>query len=542
MVYAFDSTTNLPKTGDAANITAYVSKDWGTVTVLGDTSATEMDATNAKGFYLFDATQAETNAEVLMVSAKSSTANIVVIGAPAVIFTLPTTGVLAPATLGRVAVVDASGLIDSNAVKIGPTGAGTAQTAADAGSLVAKFAGITVLAQWLGLLAGKQVGNSTARTELRATGAGSGTFDETTDALEALRDRGDAAWTGGGGSIVGVDNIGQFTRKYNTLSVTGTTAIRFQVGKVGGGYALAADWTPATGDVKRSLDGAAEGNVTNLPSYVAGAWEWIPTAAELSCKQLTLRIADAATKVISDGWLVVLTFGDPTNAFFPDDFSATAGVAQTGDSYAIINDGTNGNAAIKTAVAGVQSDTDNIQTRIPAALTTNGNMKSSVMEFLATALTETSGQIAAAFKQFFNIGSPTGTVNLTPTTTNLTTNNDKTGYTLSAAGIQAIYDFAASLLTTASSIGKLLKDFLSASTAQTGDAYGLLNGAQTEPAAVPASNASPVVKIGYVFAKMRNKRLTTATTDKLRNDGDSADIASATISDDGTTFTKTKDA
>jgi len=57
------------------------------------------------------------------------------------------------------------------------------------------FSGITSLAQWLGLLAGKQTGNSTARTELRATGAGSGTFDETTDSAEALRDRGDAAWT-----------------------------------------------------------------------------------------------------------------------------------------------------------------------------------------------------------------------------------------------------------------------------------------------------------------------------------------------------------
>lgn len=59
----------------------------------------------------------------------------------------------------------------------------------------ALFSGITSLAEWLGLLAGKQTGNSTARTELRATGAGSGTFDETTDSQEALRDRGDAAWT-----------------------------------------------------------------------------------------------------------------------------------------------------------------------------------------------------------------------------------------------------------------------------------------------------------------------------------------------------------
>lgn len=61
-------------------------------------------------------------------------------------------------------------------------------------TLLSKLSGITSLAEWLGLLAGKQTGNTTARTEIRATGAGSGTFNETTDSLEAVRDRGDAAW------------------------------------------------------------------------------------------------------------------------------------------------------------------------------------------------------------------------------------------------------------------------------------------------------------------------------------------------------------
>jgi len=65
------------------------------------------------------------------------------------------------------------------------------------GAAIAKasiFTGITALAQWLGLIAGKQVGDSTARTELRASGAGSGTYDETTDSLQAQKDAG-----GGGG-------------------------------------------------------------------------------------------------------------------------------------------------------------------------------------------------------------------------------------------------------------------------------------------------------------------------------------------------------
>lgn len=79
-----------------------------------------------------------------------------------------------------------------------PAGASVAADIAavktDTGNLVTRitstlFSGITSLAQWLGLMAGKQVGNTTARTELRATGAGSGTFDETTDSQEAIGDK-----------------------------------------------------------------------------------------------------------------------------------------------------------------------------------------------------------------------------------------------------------------------------------------------------------------------------------------------------------------
>lgn len=138
IVYAFDSTANTPKTGDAANLTAYVSKDFGAVTVLGDTSATEMDATNAKGYYLFDLTQAETNADTLLFSAKSSTANIVVLAMPATVYT-------SPANFTKL-VIDSSGLADANAVKVGPTGSGIAQTGRDVGgTLGVAGAGLTAL-------------------------------------------------------------------------------------------------------------------------------------------------------------------------------------------------------------------------------------------------------------------------------------------------------------------------------------------------------------------------------------------------------------
>lgn len=109
IVFVFDSTTNLPKTGDAANLTAYVSKDYGSVTVLGDTSATEMDSTNAKGYYLFDLTQGETNADTLLFSCKSSTANMVAVGSPATVFTTaPNFSLLSINASGKVSPADGS--------------------------------------------------------------------------------------------------------------------------------------------------------------------------------------------------------------------------------------------------------------------------------------------------------------------------------------------------------------------------------------------------------------------------------------------------
>jgi hypothetical protein len=127
IVFAFDATTNTPKTGDAANLSAYISKDFGAITQLTDTSATEMDATNAKGYYLFDITQTETNADVIAVTGKSSTANIVVIGAPATIFTVPANFTATS--------IDSSGRLDIAKI------AGTSQTARDIGASVLLSAG-----------------------------------------------------------------------------------------------------------------------------------------------------------------------------------------------------------------------------------------------------------------------------------------------------------------------------------------------------------------------------------------------------------------
>jgi hypothetical protein len=81
-LFAFDTATGAAKTGDAANLTVYVSIDGGAVTVLGDTSASEMSSTNAPGWYLFDLTQGETNGNDLLFTGKSSTGGVSVVGRP----------------------------------------------------------------------------------------------------------------------------------------------------------------------------------------------------------------------------------------------------------------------------------------------------------------------------------------------------------------------------------------------------------------------------------------------------------------------------
>ena len=62
--------------------------------------------------------------------------------------------------------------------------------------------------------------------------------------------------------------------------------------------------------------------------------------------------------------------------------------------------------------------------------------------------------------------------------------------------------------------------------------------AMTELAAVPGVTASVLDALRWVFLLSRNKITQTATQQKLRNDADGADVGTAAVSDDGTTFTR----
>lgn len=123
IVFAFDATTGLAKTGDAAQITANLRKDYGDAAAITDTNPTELE----DGYYAFDLSQAETNADHLLLCPASSTANIVVIGCPAVIFTEPT-GRKYPASL---AAADVSGNVPVDVAAI-QSGLATGTNVSDA--------------------------------------------------------------------------------------------------------------------------------------------------------------------------------------------------------------------------------------------------------------------------------------------------------------------------------------------------------------------------------------------------------------------------
>lgn len=115
----------------------------------------------------------------------------------------------------------------------------------------ALFSGITSLAHWLGAMAGKQAANGTAQTEIRATGAGSGTYDPTTDSQEAIRDRGDAAWATAAGFATSAA-LAATEAKIDTL----TTDLATTDGKV--------DDIKAQTDVLEFEDGAVKSNVLRV--------------------------------------------------------------------------------------------------------------------------------------------------------------------------------------------------------------------------------------------------------------------------------------
>lgn len=182
-------------------------------------------------------------------------------------------------------------------------------------------------------------------------------------------------------------------------------------------FAVGADWTPAAGDVKISKDGGAAANVTNLPSAIVmgntAMWDFSLTATEMQAAQVNITVADAATKAVEDQMILLSTYG---------------------------------NASARHKV--------NLNDSVRAGLTALPNAAAEAAGGLYTR-----GAGAGQINQNAN-----GQVDTRWVAGNVTvgTNNDKTGYALSAASVQAIWDALTTALTTVGSIGKRLADDIDA--------------------------------------------------------------------------------
>ena len=136
--------------------------------------------------------------------------------------------------------------------------------------------------------------------------------------------------------------------------------------------------------------------------------------------------------------------------------------------------------------------------------------------------------------------------------------SDKTGFSLSTAGIKAMWDQLTSALTTASTIGKLLVDNIDATISSrnsvTPDAVGTAPTAaeiNAEMVDVMTIDTTSEMSQGpppetptfqemwaYIYFRMRNKCITTSTADSIYDNAGTTVLFKATISDDGSEFVK----
>lgn len=348
------------------------------------------------------------------------------------------------------------------------------------------------------------VANSTNDSGVSATGNGTG---------DGIRATGGAG--AGGDGIQATAGGGVDFRGNMTGDITG--ALSGSVGSVTGAVGSV---TGAVGSVT-----GAVGSVTGAVGSVTGAVGSVTArvTADVDRVDGAALTAHAAGKMPSDVLTVAgtaQTAGDipgKTN-------SLTFTVAGHVDANTLKVGGTTQTAGdLATLITAVDDFVDteitDIRNRLPAALTADGLMKSDTLRVGGTL--QTAGDI------------PGKTNSLTFTAANQVDSNALA----IADGILTAAKFAAAFLTAS----KFAAGSIDAAALATDAAQEIRDSvwakALTELAGVPASNAAALDALCFLLMSVRNKRTTTATEDKIHNDAGAA-IATATLSDDATTFTK----
>jgi hypothetical protein len=512
-LFAFDATSNVPKTGDAANLTAYVSKDHGAVTVLGDTSATEFDATNAPGWYWFDLTQAETNADNLMFTGKSATANIKIVGRA--LTTLP-------ANFGATS-INSSGQLDM--IKM----AGTTLTGRDIGASVLLSSGTGA----------GQVSLSSGLVDITQAAADK-VWSSATRTLSAFSTAlAVSVWDVLASAVATASSIGLQIK--TNLDVVLSTRLGTPAGA-----SLSADLAT----LLSRLSSARAGYMDNL--NVGGN---VASSAEVTAIQNNTRAVFSVPEALErpDSSTTVhevhlYLYDEIGNMEAPDSAPTLTLTNQAGtdrssrlDSTTMALVNTGHYKGIYTASSG-----DAIEqllwevSVVEGGATRKLGRQTQVVDTTAVDFTSSDRTVLGAIKTVTDLLPNAGALSSLAQDSTVAKAAALATAQTAITAIKAVTD----LIPNAGAMTNLDAAISTRATpAQVlTQVNSALDAANTEVTAVPAATASLRDMWKYLFAWRRNKKLQTSSTMKLRNDADTADIASSTVADDGTTLTIGKDA
>ena len=341
-------------------------------------------------------------------------------------------------------------------------------------------------------------------------------FDNTANSLQAIRVRGDAAWTtGGGGSITDLLSV-----EYNipqAIDLANTASWR-----IGMSLTNALDDLPSTAEITPgtiSIDRKAQGGTS---------WSAVVTDAAMSESAGQVyydEVFDTGTGYAS-GDVLRFTFKSQkitvsANDYEINDATGTikygAIIADTPDvNVAQINGSSANVAAANLFFSVVDSGTGQIDA---GTLASNTITSTKIQDGALTA-----AKFASAFLTADKIASDAITAAKIATDA------------IDAASIaaDAITEIQSGLATAA---GVSALNDLSTAEVNAEVVDALSTDTYAELGAVPAATATLADKITWLYMLSRNAQTQTSTTKTLRNDANSADVGTSSVSDNGTTLT-----
>lgn len=277
--------------------------------------------------------------------------------------------------------------------------------------------------------------------------------------------------------------------------------------------------TLASGDAKVSKDGGSLANLATLPSVIGSSAivQIDLSSTEMTADNVTILLSDASGAQWCD---LMINLQTATNQF--DDLATAATLAVLAgyvdtEVAAIL-------AAVDTEVAAIKAKTDNL----PSDPADDSDIDAQLAAIAALIDTEVAAILAAVDTEVAAIKAKTDTLPASPAAVGSAMTLAANSVNASALATDAVAEIQTGLSTlSAAQVNAEVVDALSV------DTYAELTG-------VPSAATSPINMLRFLYIALRNKRITSATQDRLRNDTDTADVATASLVDDGTNFTRGK--